>query len=225
MIPDLFISRDINEDSIFLELEANIFAASQIQIHFNSQSIDLEPFDWIFFSSKNAVKWALMNSLDLKKIKIGSIGGSTADFIEANGLKVDYKGADEGMISSISKDFNDLVDSTEKVLFPLSSISKKSILSHFNKTYEEVIAYQTEYDPILFDINFDILVFTSPSNFRAFFSANQIQPRAQIIAIGETTKAEISKYLNISIFTPKHRTENAIYELLKQIISTSYTDY
>lgn len=218
MIPNIFISRELEEDSVFLNLEANIYAASQIQIQLREASPDLSAYNWIFFSSKNAVRWALQQRLPLDDIKIAAIGKPTQEFIESKGFKLAFCGKDASSVTQISEEFNTLVSEEEKVLFPLSSRSKKTILSRFDKAYDTFIAYSTEFDPILFDLDFDYFVFTSPSNFQSFFTANRIQPEAKIIAIGETTKAEISKYLNIPIFTPKEKTEISIYELLQNLM-------
>ncbi len=218
MRKSVFISRDIDETSPFLDLEIDVFAASQIEVSLNKDQVSIDSFQWIFFSSKNSVKWAIQQSLDLSKIKIGAIGKPTAEYVEKTFGRVDFIGDDSKSVEEISADFDSIVEADEQVLFPISSRSKKTILKNFHHKNEVLIAYQVEYDPILFDIDFDYLIFTSPSNFTSFFSANSIKEDAQIIAIGETTKSEIQKYLNIPIFTPIEKTEKAIYELLKELI-------
>ncbi|MCB0478160.1 MAG: uroporphyrinogen-III synthase [Crocinitomicaceae bacterium] len=181
-------------------------------------------FNWIFFSSKNGVQWALNQNMKLEATKVGAIGKPTAKFLEQNGIAVHFCGKDDQPVEEISIAFNSIVGENEKVLFPLSSISKKSVLKHFKRPYSEIEAYKTVLDPILFDVTFDYLVFTSPSNFEGFFSANSVSPEAKVIAIGETTKREIQKYLNIPIFMPEEKTEKAIYALLKNLIPSSDSD-
>ena len=221
MRKSLFISRDIDESSVFLQLEIDVFAASRISIEINSSTIDLSDFQWVFFSSKNSVKWAIQNKLDLSKLKIAALGSPTSDFANSAFGHCDFKGQDDMSTASISSEFDSVVEPNEKVLFPLSSKSKRNILKNFEKNYSEIEAYKVDHDPILFDVGFDYLIFTSPSNFLSFYSANSIKPEATIIAIGETTKSEIQKYLNIPIFTPEEKTEKAIYELLKKLIMDS----
>lgn len=218
----LFISRQIKDDSPLLELDLDIIAESFISIDILNDLPDLESVDWIFFSSVNGLKWAIENKLDLEKFKIASVGSSTGKELTNHGIQVNFVGDDGKDVSEISEDFNKAVGENEKALFPISSKSKKTILQNFSKDYLEVIAYKTESDPIILDLEIDIYVFTSPSNFRSFFEANSVDESKLILAIGNTTKSEIEKFVNIPIFTPEEKTERSIYEKLKTLIPAHF---
>jgi uroporphyrinogen-III synthase len=219
----LFISRRISDDSPLLQLEdVDIYAESLIEIHLQKEDVNLDAFEWIFFSSGGGVKWAIENKLNLTSKKIAAIGSATASKLLDYEISVDFVGNDADSIEAISEKFGNHVGD-EKVLFPISSKSKKTILNKFSGNFETTIAYITELSPILLDEEMDIYVFTSPSNFESFFQANSIKDSKLVVAIGETTKSEIEKYLNIPIFTPEEKTENAIYELLKTTIPTHFT--
>lgn len=224
MIPSVFISREIKEDSILLDLDVDLFAASLIQIEIQNDCPSLDQIDWIFFSSKRGIEWAEKNEVNLTDFKLGAVGSGTADYLLKKGFRLEFIGEDDKKVEEISADFDTCVSENEKVLFPLSSRSKKTILKNFRKSYETCLAYTTEFDPILFQEDFDYLVFTSPSNFLSFFSANSISADSKVIAMGETTKNEISKYLNIPIFIPNEKNEKGIYELLQKLISTTDSD-
>lgn len=220
---NLLITRQLNDDSPIFDLEeVNIYAESFIEIIISKETTDLSKFDWLFFSSANGVQWALENKLDLSKIKVAVIGTPTAKFLEEAGVKVSFTGNDAETTEQISQNFNASLQTGENVLFPISSVSKKTVLKGFTNPFEEFIAYQTLLDPLLIEDDLDIYVFTSPSNFKSFFSANKVDEEKIVVAIGEVTKAEIEKSLNMSIFTPKEKTEKSIYELLKDLIPSYF---
>lgn len=220
----LFISRSINDDSPFLDLECDIYAESFIQIHLSNKVPDLTGFDWLFFSSSNGVKWAIENKIDLNAFKIGAIGPATENRLNDFDIQVDFTGEATKTIEEVSQDFSNSIPSGSRVLFPISSRSKKTILRNFKHTYEVFEAYQTEYDFFILEEEMDIYVFTSPSNFNSFYQANGIKPNKLVVAMGETTKSEIEKYLNIPIFTPKEKTEASIYETLCDLIPTYFSN-
>lgn len=219
----LLITRVIDEDSDLLQLEhVDIYSESFIQIEINKSEIDIEGFDWVFFSSANGIIWADENKIDLSKVKVAAIGSATEKAILEKGYSADFVGEDHKLTEDIIADFNEKVAQNSKCLFPVSSRSKKKMLKQYTHEFETIVAYNTELDPIFMEEEMDIYVFTSPSNFQSFFSANRLPEDKIVVAIGETTKTQIEESLNISIFTPKEKTETAIYELLKDLIPSHF---
>ena len=154
--------------------------------------------DWIFFNSKNAVKYFLENSSINKEIlknkKIGCIGISTAQFLDQYNIRADFIGQSTD-IKKIGLEFLK-VGQQQSVLFPCSNISNKSIgkiiESHCNVIYFPI--YETIEIQEKLDETFDIIVFTSPSNVRSFFKKNTIHEKTKIIAMGESTKNELLQH-------------------------------
>ena len=96
----------------------------------------------------------------------------------------------------IAHEFSNLVlDYNETVLFPLSDKSHRTVKKALDpKQYREVVVYKTELVERELDQIFDILVFTSPSNVKGFLkSGNRTPPSAQVMSIGNSTKAELRK--------------------------------
>ncbi len=157
---------------------------------------ELPDSDWIFFNSKNAVKYffELFDSEGLKNKKIGCVSSSTADYLQSKGVMPHFIGEGND-IQDIGKQFAD-TSKNQKVLFPCSDISNKSIGKEVELHGEAIYLpiYHTVENPKKFTDEFDCLVFTSPSNVRAYFKYNHLSSHSKIIAMGESTKREILKY-------------------------------
>lgn len=178
--------------------------------------------DWIFFNSKNAVKYFFENNIDvnwLKQKRFAAISDRTAQYIEKYGFSAHFIGS-ENNIELTAQNFLNACKN-QKVLFPCSSISKKNvekIIESKCKTIHFPI-YKTIEKPIQID-DCHAYIFTSPSNVRAFFQVNVISPSSKIIAIGESTKKELEHFLNSTypINTPIAFDEMAITGLLVNVI-------
>lgn len=154
--------------------------------------------DWIFFNSKNAVKYFIENSLANKEIlknkKVGCIGSSTANFLEQYNITPDFIGQSTDS-EKVALEFLKVCQK-QSVLFPSSNISNKSIGKIIEKNCNviylpiyETIELQEKLRNLL-----DIIVFTSPSNVRSFLKNNTISEKTKIIAMGESTKNELLQH-------------------------------
>ncbi len=154
--------------------------------------------DWIFFNSKNAVRYFLSSSDSatelLHKKHIACVGKGTEHFLEAQGFSAHFVDSDTS-IENIAQEFS-MLCKNQKVLFPCSTISNKSVGNQI-QTVAEVIylpVYSTIELGIRFSESFDIFIFTSPSNVRAFFKNNIASSHARYIAMGESTQKELMQY-------------------------------
>lgn len=216
----VFISKQLSEDSylkkIIQRLKWNIADVTLIKTEALPAN-DLPSFDWIFFSSKNAVKYFLESyGKDvLKDKKTGCLSVSTSGYLEAQGISADYTGT-ENDIQSIAEDFLKKCKH-QTVLFPCSNISNQSIGQYISGMAEAVYfpVYKTTEIHQELNEQFDYLIFTSPSNVRAFLKKNQIKDNAKIIAMGESTEKELLKHgIKNEIFLPAIFNENGIVAAL-----------
>ncbi|MBI4930911.1 MAG: hydroxymethylbilane synthase [Bacteroidetes bacterium] len=194
----VFISRDFRKNDFFKNcLEANgyqVFAQSLIEI----KQIAMRKFvktDWIFFSSKNAVKHFFEQKPDVEGTKFGAVGKSTADEIRKFGKRADFIG-DSDNTKMTGKKFSALVGS-KTVLFPQAKASMKTIQLQLPKkeNVKDVVVYETikHNDSRLPPAGCQLLIFTSPSNVEAFFEKNKISSEQKVIAMGDATANALKK--------------------------------
>ena len=154
--------------------------------------------DWIFFSSKHAVKFFFSQQPILGKQKFACIGKSTAEAIRKFGKRADFIGYSTDTRLT-GKQFASLVgDGT--VLFPQAKGSLRSIQNGFVKdkqvidltVYETLKKNEEKISPV------EILLFTSPSNVEAYFEKNKITADQRVIAMGEATGSTLRKFCNSS---------------------------
>ncbi len=162
---------------------------------------ELPKTDWIFFSSKHAVRYFFSQNPKLEpNVKFGCIGTSTSAELRAHGRRADFIGQSTD-IKLVGKQFGSKVGNA-KVLFPIARGSMQSIqwqmVKRDNVINLEVYATLNKAEKIADDV--EVVVFTSPSNVESYFEKNAWQPHQQAIAMGEATgkaleKQKIRKYL------------------------------
>lgn len=147
-------------------------------------------FDWIFFNSPNAVRWFYNNKQSEKiQSKIAALSAGTAEELTKLDVEIDFIG--HGAVEDIAHLFLKELKNDERVLFPLSNISKKSI-PNLLPTHQIhcVTVYQTNIIPKPIK-PCDVVLFTSPSNVQGYLVNNSL-PK-QCVAIGETTNQYLNK--------------------------------
>jgi len=192
----VFISRDSRENDFFSKaLTAHGYTVTAKSL-IETRRIPLRPMpacDWIFFSSKNAVKHFFAQKPLLGEVKYGAIGKTTADEIRKFGKKADFIGYSTD-IKLTGKQLSAVVGS-KKVLFPSARGSMRTIQQQLPKLGQAVdmLVYETikrNDTPVEYA---DILVFTSPSNVEAFLEKNKIGKEQKIVAMGGATENALSK--------------------------------
>lgn len=189
----VFISKNEADCSSLIQWkECNRFAwtfkslISTSPVEFEKNGI----FDWLFFGSKNAVKYYVKKTTISSKEKIACIGESTAAEFLKIGVKPSFIGKNSGKPSEIGQELKKIVKN-ERIFFPESNISKKTISSLFSTEQKccEVV-YQTIPEEVVIS-DCDIYVFTSPSNVISYLKNNNLPVSARVIAWGETTALEL----------------------------------
>lgn len=193
----VFITKTFKEDD-YLKLalqRLNFEIEGKSLIEFKQIRIkELPKTDWVFFSSKHAVRYFFNQQPQLdKNVKFGCIGTSTSAELRAFNHRADFIGQSTD-IKLVGKQFSSKIGNA-KVLFPIARASMQSIQWQMVKR-ENVFnleVYATLKHSIEISQNFNVLIFTSPSNVEAYFEKNTIHPHQKVIAMGESTGKALEK--------------------------------
>jgi uroporphyrinogen-III synthase len=149
--------------------------------------------EWIFFSSKHAVKFFFDQKPAIGKVKFGCIGSSTSQMLRTYGHRADFIGSGTDT-KLIGKQFSAKVGSS-KVLFPIAKDSMRTVQWQMPKQDNaiDLNIYFTVKHSIELDESYTILVFTSPSNVEAYLEKNKILPHQKVIAMGDATEQAFRK--------------------------------
>jgi uroporphyrinogen-III synthase len=174
-----------------------LIAKSCIKITHQKFSLP-EHYDWVFFTSKNAVQSFFREKKFDDTKKYAAVGSGTAKALQAFVKHIHFIG--DGETTEVAKQFLNQLMRNEKVLFPISNVSLQTIQQSLpNATVINVEAYHTE-ENFTESIEADTYIFTSPSNVRGFLKHNTLSAAKKIIAIGLSTKKELEAqgFYNIS---------------------------
>jgi len=190
---NVFITRDIRKNDFFKNcLEASNFKVQGKSLIEIKQVAIRKPLkaEWLFFASKNAVRHFYEQQPIINDCKIGTVGKATAEELRKFGKRADFIGsADDTRLTG--KKFAALVGS-KTVLFPQAKGSMKTIQFQFasKEQVTDLVVYETIKNSLEegFRVaDFNVLVFTSPSNVDAFFEKNKILPEQKTVAMGDAT--------------------------------------
>jgi uroporphyrinogen III methyltransferase/synthase len=198
-------------------------------------------FDWIVFSSANAVdkfiERLLTTSQDMRAlggVKLCVVGPGTAERLARYGLKADLMPGEfraEALARSMSE--NGDVQGL-KVLLPHADIGREIIADELRKSgadVTEVVAYRTvqaeperEGEPdiyrMLLERRIDVVTFTSASAVRAFVQLLGTEPAADLLratvvaAIGPVTAEAAARYQIQSTIVPSAFTVPALVDAI-----------
>ena len=191
----VFISRPLRHDGYFSKtLNAHGFQVNgEALIGFQGVNFDISTleFDWIFFSSKNGVKYffdqcAITNDFPA----VAAINQGTAAALRQRGIEPVFIGSG-GQLARIAGDFDET--NGERVLFPRASNSRRSIQRQLkSKVVSDIVVYENFPIEQIDKREEKILVFTSPMNAENYLSSHEIDDQS-IIAIGHSTAEAIKK--------------------------------
>ncbi len=188
--------------------------------------VNLRSYDWIIFTSVNAVE-IFWNRLRAKKLdarqfagtKIGAIGPATAGALEAKGLCVDYTPktyTSRGLLAGLSK----MDIAGRKVLLPRADIAGDELTNGLIKLgakVHQVTAYRTvnvtspiaQAEQMLLKGEIDLVTFTSASTVDSLLSMLgrkwEVVKKARLACIGPVTaEALAGKGLKADIVAHEH---------------------
>jgi hydroxymethylbilane synthase len=192
----VFITKTFNNDDYLLNAlkRLNFEVEGKSLIEFKQIRIkELPKTEWVFFSSKHAVRYFFNQNPKLENVKFGCIGTSTSAELRKFGKRADFIGQSTD-IKLVGKQFSSKVGSS-RVLFPIARGSMQSIQWQMVKR-DNVInleVYATLKHSIEISQDYEIIIFTSPSNVEAYFEKNTLHPHQKVIAMGESTGKSLEK--------------------------------
>jgi uroporphyrinogen-III synthase len=194
-----------------LSLPTVSFAPPQNPAEFDAALARLGDFDWILFTSQNAVRFFCRRSTETglgqtafgaTRARVAAVGSATARAITTEGMRVDYV-AQTQTGESLAAELRDSVGG-KQVLLPRSDrVDDRlpSALREAGATVHEVVAYRTlppqtldgELMGIVRRAEVDAIVFASPSAFHnlaafvPFTELAALSKRIQFATIGSAT--------------------------------------
>ena len=202
---NVFISRSQKANSYLRNvLEANGFKIEErILIETVPVSYrNLPDCDWIFFTSKHAVKYFFDQNPQITSQKFGCVGRVTSEALRRYGKRAEFIGSSTDT-KMTGKQFASIAGGS-KVLFPQAKGSMRSIQQQFvnDRNVIDLIVYET------FKRNegempaADVIVFTSPSNVEAWFEKFTFSKNQKAVAMGDATANALRKYKIIPASKP-----------------------
>lgn len=190
-----------------------------IKIIFLNVKVDLNSFDALIFTSKNAVK-AINNISQLWKSKeIYSIGKGTSEAILNMNVKPTYT-ATSSYGDNFAKEIIPFLKK-KKVLFLRAEIVTSKLntilLNEGIDLYEKII-YKTVCNDMLktFPKKHSVIIFSSPSTIECFFKKFTWDSSYKAVAIGEKTASFIPK--NIKYTISNEQTITSCIKLAKNLL-------
>jgi len=196
-------------------------------------------FDWIFFTSANAVG-AFLNrmhqlggtSKDLEKVKFGAIGPATAEALAKQGLKADYvprRYVAEGILEDISRSQVE----GKKVLLPRADIARTDLadgLERLGAIVHNVALYRTvpargngqTGTRMLREGQVDVVTFTSSStvrNLAGMLGDDRSQINQALVAcIGPVTAATARELgIRVDVVADEHTIPGLVTALVEKL--------
>jgi uroporphyrinogen-III synthase len=220
LIKRIFISKDHTE---FAHLPAfcaehSIQLIAQSCIRFSSIPFEVKkPYEVIFFGSVRAASFFLSKNALPRGVEVACIGETTAVKLRALNLPVSFVGKKAGNPTEVAEEFKAWLG-IRRVLFPVSSVSKESIVKVVDERQsEKVLVYQTVPTSIFLE-QLDVAIFTSPSNLESFLEAKNSIPLLTI-AWGQTTYQAMSAQNIVASFTLTTSTEMELIGVLSNMIT------
>ena len=217
----VFITRTLTEKSIFKnELEAQGFKTEgNSMVKFSSMEFKMDaPYDWLFFYSKNAVKYFFkkVKPEQIKGKKIATFGSSTAKALQEFNLKADFHG--KGDSTTVAKEFLQIANG-KTIAFPRAKSSLKSVQTKIADkakvvdipVYKNIPKDKTEAS------NADFLVFTSPLNAKTYLSHHPIKENQRIIAIGQTTGKALVSLTKQKVYVSDISSEENLVKMVDRV--------
>lgn len=224
----IFISRNLAPDSLLksklLQLNYKVIDLSLIrhsQIRYSYSPLA----DWIFFSSKNAIRYFFaQNPVILRKTRFAVFGKGSARYLREFGHRADFIGSGNDA-TAIAKQFAAAIHH-ETVLFPMAIDSLQTVQRQlgYHNVAKNLYVYKTEPKENFEVPKAEILVFTSPSNVKTYFSKYEISSDQKVLAIGTTTQEQLKRFGVKDIALPASFEEESLLQKIWQIATPEFKD-
>ncbi len=203
-----FITRDLTPDSDFLYLlsEKGWQVEGFSLLEFEGVPFTCPRVDWIFFYSKNGMKfffeylkwnegrWQMFlkgQASDMPKLAVMS--KASVGYLLEYGVKADFIGT--GNADTTAPDFLRMAKG-QSVLFPHAKNSRHSIRKIIENEIIaiDIVVYENKKIRDFPQSDAMVLVFTSPMNVEAYFEKYSLKQKQKLLAIGHTTASKLREF-------------------------------
>jgi uroporphyrinogen-III synthase len=171
---------------------------------------------WIFFSSKNAIHYFFAQEPELKpEVKFGVMGAASANYLLHFNKQADFIGSGVD-VTRIARDFATKVQD-ETVLFPQAIDSLQTVQKHlsFTNSCHNLFVYKTSLRSSFEVTPAALLVFTSPSNVKAYFAQYRYLSGQKVVAMGSSSVAELKQQGIKTLSTPESFDEEGLLHAIQ----------
>lgn len=186
------------------------------QLHFNEKLLD-HSYDWLIFSSKNAVKYFYPYLKNVKVKKVAVIGDKTAQYCNELGISVDFVPRDfsqEGFLDEFKI-------SEQHLLLPSSEKARPKLVQQLSK-YNEVVKIDlyrpvpnfkniSQVKSLVRKHQIDAVTFSSSSAVEFYFKEDNVPEFDHYFAIGKQTARTILKF-NASVKVANKQTLDSLVD-------------
>lgn len=206
------------------------------------QSLEYD-YDWIFFTSVNAVKYFDFAQLN-PQAKILAIGNQTTKTLRKLGYPVDFQ-PKEGFSEGLVQEWLGFVEPKQRVFWPHSFQARRVIYNALTRQGHDVleqVIYRNDFFPedqeklrtLILNEKVDYVLFASPSAWISFSKTIRELPelptdfwsRLKIVAIGPVTARVIEKEQRVaiqpSVYDMPHLYKCLLENIDQEIGSTSF---
>jgi uroporphyrinogen-III synthase len=181
--------------------------------------------DWLFFYSKNAVKFffqqvenpklkTVAQKFSLEKYKFAAMGDGTSLALETKLKRVPDFVGDGDPVSTASQFLGLARD--QKVIFPKAKNSRESIARLLGHAIFgiDLVVYDNRPLEKFNALDDSILAFTSPLNAETYFKKHKLRAHQKIVAIGKTTAESLEKMGIFRFKIADEPTETGLAEMI-----------
>ena len=186
------------------------------QLHFNEKLLD-HSYDWLIFSSKNAVKYFYPYLKNVKVKKVAVIGDKTAQYCNELGISVDFVPRDfsqEGFLDEFKI-------REQHLLLPSSEKARPKLVQQLSK-YNEVVKIDlyrpvpnfkniSQVKSLVRKHQIDAVTFSSSSAVEFYFKGDNVPEFDHYFAIGKQTARTILKF-NASVKVANKQTLDSLID-------------
>ena len=186
------------------------------QLHFIDKLLD-HSYDWLIFSSKNAVKYFYPYLKNVKVKKVAVIGDKTAQYCNELGISVDFVPRDfsqEGFLDEFKI-------SEQHLLLPSSEKARPKLVQQLSK-YNEVVKIDlyrpvpnfkniSQVKSLVRKHQIDAVTFSSSSAVEFYFKEDNVPEFDHYFAIGKQTARTILKF-NTSVKVANKQTLDSLID-------------
>lgn len=184
----------------------------------------LETFDWVLFTSSNAVHYFIEQVLRDRTwpegVRAGAVGAATERALARHDITACLTG--KRGAAEFSRQFLDAVGEGARVLWPTSEQPRQELptsLKAEGVTLEPLVVYRSVLPPpeaqvAAEHVNADWILATSPQAGRNFVKLYGPHKNARWAAIGSSTQTELQKLLKTPVTVARETTLEALAEVL-----------